>query len=305
VQPEIDLRYGRACCALEGLSIGDAFGGFFEFANPASIALRVARRTLPGAPWHFTDDTMMSLSVLETLRLQGKIDQDRLAHSLSAHYEQSRGYGMSTRHMLTRIARGESWQALNKAVFKGQGSFGNGGAVRAPIVGAYFADDMQQAAEQAQRAAEVTHAHPEALAGAVAAAIAAAWAWRLRSESRRVSSQEFLHLVLPFVPASEVRDGIIKAIELAPGTSVQAAVQVLKNGHNVSAQDTVPFALWAAAQHLGSYEEAIWLVLSGGGDCDTLCALVGGIVVMYSGAEAIPATWRTAREPLPSWAFAQ
>jgi ADP-ribosylglycohydrolase len=36
-----------------------------------------------------------------------------------------------------------------------------------------------------------------------------------------------------------------------------------------------------------------------GGDVDTTCAMVGGIVVGAVGLDGIPAEWRTAREPLP------
>lgn len=32
------------------------------------------------------------------------------------------------------------------------------------------------------------------------------------------------------------------------------------------------------------------------GDCDTNCAMVGGIVVLYAGLDSIPADWRPARE---------
>jgi ADP-ribosylglycohydrolase len=71
----------------------------------------------------------------------------------------------------------------------------------------------------------------------------------------------------------------------------------------VSAQDTVPFALWCAARHLSSYEEALWLTVSGLGDRDTTCAIVGGIVATYTGVESISHHWCADREPLPEWPF--
>jgi ADP-ribosylglycohydrolase len=80
-------------------------------------------------------------------------------------------------------------------------------------------------------------------------------------------------------------------------------VAALGNGTGVSAQDTVPFALWCAGQRLGSFEEALWLTVSGLGDRDTTCAIVGGIVALYAGSEAIPAEWLQSRESLPEWAF--
>jgi ADP-ribosylglycohydrolase len=69
-------------------------------------------------------------------------------------------------------------------------------------------------------------------------------------------------------------------------------------GTRVSAQDTVPFALWCAAHHLDDYEEALWTTVRGLGDRDTTCAIVGGVVVLATGVAAIPAEWRWCREPL-------
>jgi ADP-ribosylglycohydrolase len=63
----------------------------------------------------------------------------------------------------------------------------------------------------------------------------------------------------------------------------------------------VPFCLWAAAHHRGSYEEALWTTVSGLGDRDTTCAIVGGIVAMSAGVESIPKIWLESREPLPAW----
>ena len=68
---------------------------------------------------------------------------------------------------------------------------------------------------------------------------------------------------IQYVPGSHVRTGIRNAIELAPEASVETAVGRLGNGSAVSAPDTVPFALWCAARHLGSYEAALWATVSG------------------------------------------
>ena len=63
----------------------------------------------------------------------------------------------------------------------------------------------------------------------------------------------------------------------------------------------MPFALWCAGHRLGDYEEALWLTVGGLGDRDTTCAIVGGIVALFTGPDAIPAEWLDAREPLPGW----
>lgn len=53
-----------------------------------------------------------------------------------------------------------------KRLFYGQGSYGNGAAMRVAPLGAYFADDLALATQQARLSAEVTHAHAEGLIGA-------------------------------------------------------------------------------------------------------------------------------------------
>lgn len=89
-----------------------------------------------------------------------------------------------------------------------------------------------------------------------------------------------------------------RALRLARGASVALAVSALGNGSRVSAPDTVPFALWCAAHHLGDFEEAMWRTVSGLGDRDTTCAIVGGIVAFSVGERGLPPSWRAAREPL-------
>jgi ADP-ribosylglycohydrolase len=298
-------RLRRARVALEGLSVGDALGGFFEFSNPSGLSHFVKTRKPPTGQWHFTDDTNMALSIYEMLRLHGEIEQDALALSFAQHYDRLRGYGRSIHGWVPRVLSGQHWREAAALAFGGQGSFGNGGAMRVAPVGAYFADDLPAVVEQARRTSEITHAHPEGVAGAIAVAVAAALASHFQSEGQRPSRAEFIEQVLPYVPESEVAQRIRQGMKLPASTTVQKAVEALGNGSRVTAQDTVPFVLWAAGEFLDTYPEAIWRTASGGGDVDTTCAMVGGIVASYVGLEGIPAEWIAAREPLPAWAIGE
>ena len=113
-----------------------------------------------------------------------------------------------------------------------------------------------------------------------------------------VEAGDFLASVALTLPACAVRRGIEAARDLPAATTAPEAAAALGNGRQVSAQDTVPFALWCAAGNLASYEGAIWAALAGGGDCDTTCAIAGGIAVLSAGPDSIPPAWRAAREPL-------
>ena len=295
-------RIRRAAQSLEGLSCGDAFGERFFLPDAVAHSM-IQERSIPAPPWFFTDDTVMALSILETLAQHREINPDALAISFAGRYDRGRGYGPAMHKLLPAIRRQpQSWRTEAAALFRGEGSFGNGSAMRVAPLGAYFADDPGRIAEQAALSSIPTHSHDEAVAGAIAVAVATGLAWQMKNSGRPPSSQEFLEYVHQQLPESHLRKGIRKAIELPPQTSVATAVARLGNGSAVTAPDTVPFALWCAARYLGNYEEALWATVSGLGDRDTTCAMVGGIVVMYRGVESIPAEWLQHREQIPSWA---
>jgi ADP-ribosylglycohydrolase len=296
-----DARLERARIALEGLSIGDAFGERF-FIHPDVVGRLIAQRALPAPPWAYTDDTEMALSLVSVLRRHGTVDQDALAKSFAERADFGRGYGAGAMRLLRQLKGGGDWRTAATDLFSRQGSYGNGAAMRVAPLGAYFADDLNRVVEEARRSAEVTHAHPEGIAGAIAVAIAAAWAWRIE-HGGAPSSFSLCDMVLPYVPESEVRSRIKRAAGLSPGIPAPWAVGTLGNGVNISAQDTVGYCLWCAASYLTDYEAALWHTASGLGDVDTNCAIVGGIVAARVGLEGIPTEWRQSREPLPSWPF--
>ena len=204
------LRLARL--SLDGLSIGDAFGDqFFMHADSARQAIR--SQSLPDRPWLFTDDTNMALSIYENLRLYGVIDQNALAVSFARHYDLQRDYGPAMHSVMRRIAAGEPWYHVAPSLFDGQGSYGNGAAMRVAPIGACFADDMDAVIGAARQSAIVTHAHPEGIAGAIAVAVAAAIASRLDRASLP-TRYEFIERIIPHVPDSEVLSGIRRARDL-------------------------------------------------------------------------------------------
>jgi ADP-ribosylglycohydrolase len=175
--------------------------------------------------------------------------------------------------------------------------------MRVAPIGTYFADDLDAVIENARRSAMVTHAHPEAAAGAIAVALAAALLRQAHTNNSSWDGRDFLKQVLDLTPRSEVQEGIRHARGMVEEGDVREAAAVLGVGERVTAQDTVPFCLWCAARHPDSFDDALWLTVSGLGDRDTTCAIVGGIVAAGVGIEGIPAAWLQSREPLPDWPF--
>jgi ADP-ribosylglycohydrolase len=287
----------RARLSLEGLSIADAFGEqLLHSGAHARIEALSGRRTPPAKRWMWTDDTAMAISIVDVLRDRGGIDPGALAHAFAHRYiaDPARGYGRGAHEVLGEIAAGQPYEAAARALFGGQGSCGNGGGMRSAPIGAYFAGELDEVVTQAARSAMPTHVHPEGVAGAIAVATAAAAVFGGERDGRAM-----LETVVARTPPGATRDGVRRAITMLRSEAITVAAE-LGNGSNVLAADTVPFALWCAATHLTDYVGALWSCGEVGGDIDTTCAMVGGIVVGAVGLDGIPAPWRASREPLPA-----
>jgi ADP-ribosylglycohydrolase len=298
----LDLCYD----SLRGLSVGDALGAQFFMVGRSVTQLASGRP--PAGPWEWTDDTHMACTIVAELRDRGTIDQDRLAVLFAERCEPYRGYGAGAVVILHEIRAGLPWRQAAGSAFGGQGSCGNGAAMRVAPLGAYHADQPRQAARQALASAEVTHAHPEGIIGAVLVAVCAAYAAAARLDGSRPPAVDLFDRFGPYLIDGQVQRGINRARRLLrAGVSVGEAAYELGNGSRVTAQDTVPFALWVAATHLHDYPAAITACVEAGGDVDTTAAIAGGIVAAYTGVGdrgttiGVPTSWLDAREALPAW----
>jgi ADP-ribosylglycohydrolase len=286
----------RARQSLIGLAVGDAFGETM-FGDPREVAKRVAKRLISTRrPWRWTDDTTMALSIVEVLGRCDGIDPDALADAFARRWSEDphRGYGQGAFNLLARVSHGAPWRREAQRLFNGQGSFGNGAAMRAAPIGAYFAaGDLDRVRTEALRSAEPTHAHPDGAAGAVAVAVAAALA------ATGIERTKLIEAVARFTPPGHTLARVQRAAEIDLAADPETVGEELGTGLDVAAHDTVPFCLWVAARHIDSYEEAIWTATSRHGDRDTMGAIVGGIVVLATGQEQIPVLWQAAAEAVP------
>ncbi|MET8402004.1 ADP-ribosylglycohydrolase family protein [Streptomyces sp900116325] len=287
-------RFERALASLRGLSVGDALGS--QFFVPANYPL-LKQRALPLGPWQWTDDTEMACSVLAVLAGHNRIDQDALAHSFAHHHDFDRGYGPAVNRLLRLVREGSDWRELASALFQGQGSWGNGSAMRIAPLGAWYADDPEQATHQAEISSYTTHQHREAVVGAMAVAAAASLA---AAPGGPPTPTDLLDGVIALVPRSAVGAGLRRARDMLDYSDAGTVAAVLGNGRRTSAHDTVPFALWSAARSLGDFEQAFWVTAQAGGDVDTTCAIVGGVIAAGK-AGAPPAAWSAQTEELPGW----
>lgn len=151
-------------------------------------------------------------------------------------------------------------------------SAGNGPAMRASIIGAYFRDDPEMLDAFVKSASQITHADPRAITGAQLIAREAAGLPSSADPERRLDEiQEFLR-----------RDAA--PAEFADSLGLQRGV----TGYILH---TVPVAIYCFRWASGNYRRAVTAAAELGGDTDTLCAIVGGIAGARFGASSIPAEW--------------
>ncbi len=284
-------RLALAVRSLKGLSIGDAVG-----KAQINRGMRVPEFSQP--PWRHTDDTEMAIAIVELLAADGAIDQDALAGRFAARFsaQPERGYGAVAYWILSRMAEGHPWREIASTPYGGSGSLGNGAAMRAAPLGAYYADDSARVVEEAERSAAITHAHPQGRAGAIAVAAATALAIR-----HPASTVRDLAAVAAVVSETRLREAIERASQFE-GVEPRDAGERLGTGRRITALDTVPFALWAAFSHLGDLGAAIHAAVAGftesDADGDTICAIVGGVTAPVADPASIPTEWLAAAEPL-------
>lgn len=289
-----DERLDRALASLRGLAVGDALGS--QYFVPANLPL-LRRREVPDDPWQWTDDTEMACSVVAVLGSHRRIDQDALAHAFADHHDFDRGYGPAVNRMLRLVREGADWREQASGLFGGLGSWGNGAAMRIAPLGAWYADDPEQATHQAEISAYTTHQHREAVVGAMAVAAAAALAG---TPGGAPAPDALLDGVVALLPKSAVTAGLRRARDMLDYADPATVAAVLGCGRRTAAHDTVPFALWSAARSLDDFEQAFWTTAQVGGDVDTTCAIVGG-VLGAAPAGAPPADWTARTEDLPHW----
>ena len=272
----------RIAGALLGLAIGDAFGAPYE-GGPLErgVWALIGRR---GGKRRWSDDTQMTIDVVQSLLDLGRVDQDDLAHRFARSYRWSRGYGPGAAKLLRRVRRGQAWQSASRSVFP-DGSLGNGGAMRAPVMGLFFAVAGDQAVIAAARAsAEITHAHALGCEGAELIALATVFTLR------DVPSGEIIERLYETAQHADFQAKLqrarawLQADETASPRTVAAEL-----GNGVTAVESCITAVFVALRFRERpFDELLAFVIALRGDVDTIAAMAGAIWGAARGLGALP-----------------
>jgi len=275
--------------SLIGISIGDAFGESF-FGGENLMKSSIHQKIIPESSLDFTDDTIMAIALYKSFEKFGEIDQDFLAEEFTKNYylDINRGYGPSMHQYFREVKSGENWKKVSYSKFEGQGSMGNGGAMRAAIIGAYFYDDLDKLKYNAELSCGVTHANKEAIEGTKTIALAAAFAIQEKLELIELDQQSFTQKIQNELDDSDMKSKLNKALYLDGNPSIELLVKTLGNGIRMTAQDTVPIVIWMLSRYRKDFEKCLWNTVSVLGDRDTTCAMAGGVSILCCDENTIP-----------------
>jgi poly(ADP-ribose) glycohydrolase ARH3 len=276
-----------------GSALGDAIGEMaFRTPNEADLRTWIAGT----GKLIYTDDTAMAIGLAQSLARLGRLDQQHLGDTFRENYlrEPWRGYAQGPPTLFQQVSTyGLPYAKAARRLFGGQGSYGNGAAMRIAPLGLFY-HDAADLYEQAARSAAVTHAHPLGVDGAAVLARAIAQAVRLDPQ-QTFPSDRFVEDLVAFAQTPEMREKLEVAQRLlAQDSPAQPAASRL--GQNVTAHGSVPFALYAFLRHPQSYEDCLFCAILNGGDRDTLGAMACAVSGAYLGIGAIPPDWRTRLE---------
>ncbi len=137
----------------------------------------------------------------------------------------------------------------------------------------------------------MTHRDPAAEDGALAIALAAALGFRRGDE---LSAEEYLQLIRKELSASPLSLLLDQTVaHVMRGVPLEEFLSSLELDRGVSGfiNHTVPAAIFCWPSSPCNFRQAVEAVVCAGGDSDSTGAIVGGLVGVTAGVDAIPADW--------------
>lgn len=272
-----------------GSALGDAIGELaFHGLGEAGLRAEIGQRKM----LVYTDDTAMAIGLAESIIQMGRLDEQHLGDTFRKNFRREpwRGYASGPPTIFHMVERyGMSYSGAARSLFGGQGSFGNGAAMRIAPVGLFF-HNSPDLYEQACVSAAVTHAHLIGVDGAAVLAWGVAQAVKLDPQEP-FPFEDFSQGLIERARTPAIRDKmmLLRALIAEDVLPSDAAERL---GRSVAVHESLPFALYAFLRHPKSFEECLFCAVLHGGDRDTLGAMACAVSGAYLGIEAIPEVWR-------------
>lgn len=180
--------------------------------------------------------------------------------------------------------------------YSGVYSAGNGAVMRAPVIGAYYAEDEESLIAILYASTYITHQDPKVFNGALAVALAAA----LLMENSELDGLEirqcYFDKVFMHIKEGELHNHLKKAQScLVENSTLQEyadQVGILTHkGISGYVNHTVPAVIYAWLLNFGDYEQTITDLIMLGGDTDSTAAIAGALSGITVGSVKMPQDW--------------
>jgi ADP-ribosyl-[dinitrogen reductase] hydrolase len=278
-----EIRRDRFRGVLLGLAVGDALGGPLEF-QPARDPDNFVTEMIGGgwqrlAPGEWTDDTQMTLCVVESMLTKKVFDPDDITRRFVTWMKSGpKDIGLHTQRVLSAISKGDPWeQASRDAQEINPDNAPNGSLMRCAPLSLFFYRHPEYVAELAPVLSRVTHAHPDCEWACVCVNVALAQMLLGQNKHEAVEA------------AYEACDGASPELRERIGRAMEPRCDTRPTGWVL---DTLEVALWSFL-HTSSLEDAIVVAVNRGDDADTVGAVTGALAGARYGFSGIPDHWFT------------
>jgi len=277
-----------------GTAVGDALGLPYEGMS----AKRTAKFFKRPANHHFlmgkgmiSDDSEHACFIAQAL-IASMDNPDRferkLAWSLRWWFAGlPAGVGLATAKSIIKL-----WLGFPSR-YSGVFSAGNGPAMRSPLLGIVFADDIDTMKTFVHRSTRITHTDPKAYFGALTIALAA----RQSVFNQEISASEFLQLITKSLEneSSLEYERLLQSVvdSVQRGESLNQFVELIgcKKGISGYIYHTVPCVIHCWLRHQQDFPNGLEELIAAGGDTDTTGAIYGAICGAGVGKAGIPKVW--------------
>ncbi len=273
----VSVEHARAI--MLGVALGDALGLPIEVQEMPPRGdwlddLTGVKPLIVGGVAVYSDDTEMMLilaeSIVENCGFNPYDFALRMARKART-WDPIRNYGIAVSEVVEAVRKGIDWRVAARRVWGGQGSYGNGAAVRVPPVPLFY--ELRDSVElMASAQAMVTHTHPLGVEAARLLAIAIHLLMRGMDVSQLPSTLARETVLEEYRERLEIIDELL-------GSKPERVVRVL--GNRSIAYESLPAAVYAVTAAEGDLARSIGYALSMGGDADSIAAMAAAMAAAY------------------------
>jgi len=172
-------------------------------------------------------------------------------------------------------------------------SAGNGAAIRALVIGAFYSKNTALMLQAVQASTIMTHTDQKAYEASIVMALAAATA--INTTTGRVPISSFFNAAFSLIKGEELSRFLLLAQNNLHAHSTLDEylneISISETGVSGYINHTVPAVIYCWLRYYGDYNTTVSHIIAAGGDTDTTAALAGGLSGLTVGVNGIPKEW--------------